>query len=43
LAKALGLTEDGINYQLRNLREKNLLIRIGGRKIGHWEVVENMS
>jgi predicted HTH transcriptional regulator len=40
MAEALGLTEDGINFHLRKLRKQNLLSRIGGRKFGHWEVVD---
>jgi predicted HTH transcriptional regulator len=40
IAKKLELTADGINFHMKNLQEKNLLVRIGGRKIGHWEVLE---
>jgi ATP-dependent DNA helicase RecG len=39
LAEVLDLTEDGINYQLRKLRESNVLVREGGRKEGYWKVL----
>lgn len=38
LAKALGLTTDGVKYQLRKLREEGRLRRDGPDKGGHWEV-----
>ena len=37
LATKLGITEDGVYYHVKNLR--GVLKRVGGRKIGHWEVV----
>ena len=40
LADALGLTEDGVYWSVKQLRTKGILRRIGGRKEGHWEVVE---
>ena len=39
LAELLGLTEDGVNYHLRKLQKDGLLLRVGGRKSGHWEVL----
>ena len=39
MAAELGLTEDGVNYHLRKLRQAGKLKRIGGRKKGHWKVV----
>ena len=40
VADALGLTEDGVYWSVKQLRTKCILRRIGGRKEGHWEVVE---
>ncbi len=40
IAKILDLTPDGVSFHLKNLQEKNFLTRIGGRKIGYWEVLE---
>ena len=40
LAETLGLTEDGVYWSMKKLREKGLLRRIGGRKEGYWEIVE---
>ena len=37
LATKLGITEDGVYYHVKNLR--GVLKRVGGRKIGHWEVI----
>ena len=38
LATKLGITEDGVYYHVKNLR--GVLKRVGGRKIGHWEVIK---
>ena len=40
LAETLGLTEDGIFWNVKQLRKRGLLRRIGGRKEGYWEIVE---
>ena len=40
LAVLLGLTEDGVNYHLRKLQKDGLLKRTGGRKSGHWEIID---
>ncbi len=32
-----GLSRDGVNYQLRALKKTAGLMRVGGRKSGHWE------
>ncbi len=37
LATKLGITEDGVYYHVKNLR--GVLKRVGGRKVGHWEVI----
>jgi ATP-dependent DNA helicase RecG len=39
LAELCGLTSDGIKYNIRKLREKGIIKRIGPDKGGHWEVV----
>lgn len=39
LAEALGLTEDGIYWSVKQLRGQGLLRRIGGRKEGYWEII----
>ena len=39
LAEALGLTEDGIYWSVKQLRKQGLLRRIGGRKEGYWQVI----
>lgn len=38
MAAELNLTENGVNYHLRKLKEAKRLKRIGGRKEGHWQV-----
>lgn len=35
-----GLSRDGVNYQLRTLKKTAGLVRVGGRKSGHWEFVD---
>ena len=40
LAKATGLTEDGIKYHLTNLKKNGIIKRVGPDKGGWWEVVE---
>ena len=40
VATALGdITEDGVKFVISQLRQKGLLVRIGGRKIGEWKVI----
>ena len=34
------ITEDGVKYNLSRLQELGLLKRIGGRKQGYWEIIE---
>jgi ATP-dependent DNA helicase RecG len=41
LAELCGLTSDGIKYNIRKLREKGIIKRVGPDKGGHWEVVED--
>ena len=40
IAEVCGLTRDGVNYNIRKLKTKGIIRRQGGRKGGHWEVVE---
>ena len=34
------VTEDGVKFILVKLQRVGLLKRVGGRKFGHWEVIE---
>ena len=38
LAEALTMSEDGIDWSIKQLRKQGLLHRIGGRKEGYWQV-----
>ena len=40
LAQASGLSRDGVRYHIRALKTKAGLVRVGGRKTGHWEFKE---
>ena len=40
LVERLGMTLDGVNYHIRELKKAGVLRRIGGRKIGYWEVLK---
>jgi ATP-dependent DNA helicase RecG len=40
LAGQLGITEKGIEWQLRKLKELGIIRRVGPKKGGHWEVSE---
>ncbi|MFA7693873.1 MAG: RNA-binding domain-containing protein [Candidatus Hydrogenedentales bacterium] len=40
LALLIGITERSIERNIQSLRERGLLRRVGGRKEGHWEVVD---
>ena len=40
LAEELGLTIDGVDYNIRKLKKQGRIVRIGGDKGGHWEVNE---
>lgn len=39
LAIKCGLTEDGVYYVVSKLRRSGVVKRVGGRKLGHWEVL----
>lgn len=40
IADALRMSQRGVEEQIKSLRAKGILLRIGGRKAGHWEVKE---
>lgn len=40
LAEELGLTIDGVDYNIRKLKKQDRIVRIGGDKGGHWEINE---
>jgi len=40
MADKCGLTRDGIKYQIRKLKIKGILCRIGPDKGCHWEIVQ---
>lgn len=40
IASACEITQDGAYYHIKKLRDKGILIRIGGRKDGHWEIAK---
>jgi len=39
MAKRLNLSEIGIRYHIKKLKEKMLLKRTGGKKLGYWEII----
>ena len=39
LAVVCGLSRDGINYNIRNLKKQGIIRRVGPDKGGHWEVI----
>ena len=40
LASACGITVDGVDYQIKKLKAKNKVRRVGEKNGGHWEVIE---
>ena len=40
LAVICGLSRDGINYNIRNLKKQGIIHRVGPDKGGHWEVIQ---
>jgi predicted HTH transcriptional regulator len=43
LAETLAMSEDGIYWSVKQLRKQGLLRRIGGRKEGYWEIVNELA
>ena len=39
LSEILNISSDGIKYHLNNLKKNSILKRVGGRKEGHWEII----
>ena len=42
MAKVLGITRDGISYNIRILRKKGILERIGSTKNGIWKIYDKI-
>ena len=40
MAKQLGITRDGIAYNIKILRENGIIERVGSTKKGGWKIVE---
>jgi len=40
LASEIGITPNGIKYYISNLSKEGKIKRVGGRREGHWEVIE---
>jgi ATP-dependent DNA helicase RecG len=40
LSQKTGLTRRGVEWNLRQLKEKKIIQRIGGRKEGYWRIIE---
>lgn len=40
LSEAIGLTEDGIKYHLKNMQKQGIIKRIGPDKGGYWKVLK---
>ncbi|MCI6198322.1 MAG: winged helix-turn-helix domain-containing protein, partial [Proteobacteria bacterium] len=38
LARQTGRTERAVSYNLRKLQDEGRLTRVGGRKLGYWQV-----
>lgn len=41
IAKILGITRDGVAYNIRLLKEKNIIKRVGSTKNGSWKIIQN--
>lgn len=40
LAEELGITIDGVDYNIRKLKKQGRIVRIGGDKGGHWKIID---
>lgn len=38
IALTIGLTREGVNYHIKKLKEKNMLVRVGSDSVGHWQI-----
>ena len=41
MARRIGITERSVQRNIQKLRSEGLLVRLGGRKEGHWRTAEN--
>ena len=41
MAKILGITRDGISYNIKQLKNKGIIERVGATKNGKWVIVKN--
>ena len=41
MARRIGVTERSVQRNIQKLRSEGLLVRLGGRKEGHWRAAEN--
>ena len=41
MARRIGITERSVQRNIQKLRSEGLLVRLGGRKEGHWRAAEN--
>ncbi|MDO5775798.1 MAG: winged helix-turn-helix transcriptional regulator, partial [Eubacteriales bacterium] len=39
MRESLGLSQGGIEYQIRNLKQDSVIKRVGGDRGGHWEIL----
>ena len=40
LSKRCGVSPDGVRYHIRNMKRSKLIVRVGGKKKGYWDVSE---
>ena len=40
LCEICGLTRDGLNWNIRKMKNEGLIRRVGPDKGGHWEVIK---
>ena len=40
LQELIGLSESGVKKVLRQLRNVGIIVRVGGTKGGHWEIID---
>ena len=43
MANKLGITRDGISYNIKLLKENGIIERIGSTKNGHWNIIKNVN
>jgi len=41
IASAVGIGERAVQKQLDKLKAEGVLVRVGGRKEGHWEIIQD--